>query len=150
MFNIIILKKTRNVYMKNSFKFLNIFLVAIMAVSIFSFPASAASSAKYDLGFDVNAKAYIVVSLDTGETVFEKDADRQYTPASLTKLMTAYVVMKNVEDLDGTMVTAPASVYDELYGTNSYTADIRKGETLSVRRLLYALLLPSANEAANI
>ena len=93
-----------------------------MAISIFSFPASAASSAKYDLGFDVNAKAYIVVSLDTGETVFEKDADRQYTPASLTKLMTAYVVMKNVEDLDGTMVTAPASVYDELYGTNSSTA----------------------------
>lgn len=136
--------------MKKSFKFLNIFLVAIMAISIFSFPASAASGAKYDLGFDVNAKAYIVVSLDTGETVFEKDADRQYTPASLTKLMTAYVVMKNVEDLDGTMVTAPASVYDELYGTNSSTADIRKGETLSVRQLLYALLLPSANEAANI
>ena len=136
--------------MKKTFKFLNIFLVAVMAISIFSFPASAASSAKYDLGFDVNAKAYIVVSLDTGETVFEKDADRQYTPASLTKLMTAYVVMKNVEDLDGTMVTAPASVYDELYGTNSSTADIRKGETLSVRQLLYALLLPSANEAANI
>ncbi len=136
--------------MKKLFKSICVTLSVIIAVSIFSFPAAAASSARYELPFEPNAKSYILVSLDTGEVIFEKNSHEQYIPASLTKLGTAYTVMKYVSDLDGTMVTAPRYIYDELFGMGGSTADIRQGETLSVRNLLYALMLPSANEAASI
>ena len=123
-------------------------LVFVLCFSFIQLPAFAA--ARYELPFDVNARAYVLASLDTGEIIFEKNSREHYDPASLTKLLTAYTVYQYVDDFDGTMVTAPRYVYDELYGMNSSTADIRQNEVLSVRNLLYAMLLPSANEAASI
>lgn len=136
--------------MKKIKKYVSAFLAGLFMFNIFKFASSARQEAKYKLPFDANAKSYVLVSLDTGEIIFEKDKDARMIPASLTKLMTAYVVMKYVPDLDGTMVTAPNYIYDELFGLNSSTADIRQQEVLSVKDLLYALLLPSANEAAGI
>lgn len=109
--------------------------------------SSSDSTARYQLPFDMNVASYILVSLDTGEVIFEKNSHEKRTPASLTKLLTSYVAMKYTEDLDGTMITAKQKDFDEIYGYNSSTADIRKDETLSMRQLLYAMLLPSANEA---
>ena len=100
--------------------------------------------------FDVSAEAVYFVSLDTGLVMYAKDEEQLWPPASLTKMMTAILVMDYVEDLDGTQVAMPRYVQDILYGTGSSTADIRPGETLSVRQLLYALMLPSANEASLI
>ena len=131
-------------------RFLSATMCFIILFQVSAFSVSADNGARYELDFDVNARAYIVVSLDTGEVIFEKNSQDRLIPASLTKLMTAYVAMKYIDDLDGTMITAPNVIYDELYGLNSSTADIRPGEVLSARRLLYALLLPSANEAASI
>lgn len=125
--------------------FCMIFMLSCLAV-----PASAAQSARYQLPFEPNAQAYLLVSLDTGEVIFEKDSHRQHYPSTLTKILTAYTAYKYVDDIDTTMVTAPRYIYDELYGLNSATADIRQGEVLSVKNLLYAMLLPSANEAASI
>lgn len=136
--------------MKKLFKFFNIILTVILCVNIFSTPVSAAQNARYTLPFDVNAKAYILASLDTGEIIFEKNSREEYIPASLTKLLTAYTTYQYVDDIDNTMVTAPAYIYDELFGMGGSTADIRKGETFSVKELLYAMMLPSANEAASM
>ena len=49
-------------------------------------------------------------------------------------------------------MTAPSYIYDLIWEktTNASTADIRKGETQTLRNLLYAMMLPSANEAAYI
>lgn len=113
-------------------------------------PLRTSAAARYELPFDLNVASYILVSLDTGEVIFEKDADVQRTPASLTKMLTTYVAMKYVDDLDGTTVTQTTKHTDELYGMNSSTADIRSGETLTIRQLLYAMMLPSGNEAANM
>jgi len=123
-------------------------LAVMFAFSAFAVPASAVG--RYELPEDVNAKAYLLVSLDTGEVIFEKNMHQQYTPASLTKMLTVYTTMKYVGDLDGTTVTAPRYIYDELYGMGGSTADIRAGETHTVRDLIYACMLPSANEAASI
>ncbi len=121
----------------------------VFVLCYFSVPASA-RTARYQLPFEPNAQAYLLVSLDTGEIIFEKNSNERYDPASLTKLLTTYTTVKYVDDIDNTMVTAPRYVYDELYGMNSSTADIRQGEILSVKNLIYAMMLPSANEAANI
>ena len=136
--------------MKKLFRLLSLTLCFVLCFSIYRLPASAAITARYQLPFEVNARAYVLASLDTGEIIFEKNSQEKYDPASLTKLLTAYTTYKYVDDFENTMVTAPRYVYDELYGMNSSTADIRQGEVLSVKDLMYAMLLPSANEAASI
>ena len=127
-------------------------LACIAAAAVFAVlaPLTASAQARYELPFDVNAESYILVSLDTGEIIMEKNAHQKRTPASLTKLMTSYVAMKYTENLDEVTVTQTTRHTDELFGLNSSTADIRNGETLTMRQLLYAMLLPSGNEAANM
>lgn len=106
--------------------------------------------ARYEVPFEVNAASYLLVSLDTGEVIFEKNSQEQRTPASLTKLMTSLMVYRYIDDIENTKITAPRYIYDELYGMGGSTADIWRGEILSAKDLLYAMLLPSGNEAANI
>ena len=136
--------------MKKFIRIISMTLCMLLCFSMVQLPAVAATTARYELPFEVNARAYVLASLDTGEIIFEKNSNERYDPASLTKLLTAYTTYKYVEDFEGTKVTAPRYVYDELFGMNSSTADIRQGEILSVKDLMYAMLLPSANEAASI
>ncbi len=101
--------------------------------------------------FEPAASAVILVNEDTGLSVYEKNADAPMVSASLVKLMTAILTVEHVADLDAETVTADQGwIFDSLYGLNASLADIRQGETLTVRELLYALLLPSGNEAALI
>ncbi len=141
-------KEQGHFYMKNRLKAITLAAV-FLCMSAFV-PLTASAAARYELPFDLNVASYLLVSLDTGEVIFEKDADVQRTPASLTKLLTTYVAMKYVDDLDAATITAKTKHTDELYGMNSSHADIRSGETLSIRQLLYAMMLPSGNEAANM
>ncbi|MBQ8612225.1 MAG: D-alanyl-D-alanine carboxypeptidase [Oscillospiraceae bacterium] len=100
--------------------------------------------------FEVNADAVYMVNLDTGRVVYEKNAKKARAPASLTKMMTSLLLMENCADLAGTEVTAPGYIYDEMFGLKVSNADIRPWETVTAETLLYAMLLPSGNEAASI
>lgn len=97
------------------------------------------------------AEAAYVVNLDTNIVVYEKNSETSMEAASLTKLMTMILMLKSYQDqLDTVTVTAPGYIYDILYGTGASTADIWRGETHTLRTLLYCMELPSANEAAYI
>ena len=87
-----------------------------------------------------------LMSLDDGSTVIEKNADVPVAPASLTKIMTALVVLKN-KDLNDT-VTVEREAIESLIGTGSSTAGLKVGEQLSVYDMLCCLLIPSGNDAA--
>lgn len=100
-------------------------------------------------GFEVQAAAAYLVNEETGTVLYAKNENQPLVMASLVKMMTCILLVENAPDLDTTTITANKSwIYDELYGKNASTADIRLGETLTARELLYAMLLPSANEAA--
>ncbi len=110
-----------------------------------------------DIPFELKAEAACVYNVETGLFAFEKNADTPLTSASLVKMMTCILTAEAVEDLDATLILSDKTwIYDVLTqyrldtGSMPSQADIRKGETLSVRELLYAALLPSANEAALI
>ena len=94
----------------------------------------------------LNAEAALLVSPDSGMVLYEKNADERRYPASTTKIMTALIVLENVTDLNET-VTAEASDFEHVTADSS-NADIKEGEVVTVEDLLYALMLPSANEAA--
>lgn len=93
----------------------------------------------------VTSKSWIVVNAADGQMV---DGYRATTPvdfASTTKIMTAWLVIRNAmehpETLDETLTMSERA--DETRGS---TADVRVGESLPVREAIYALLLPSGND----
>lgn len=95
---------------------------------------------------DVIAPYYIVVDADDPSVVFyERDPDTRCIPASTMKIMTCILVLEHVTDLDETVVaTRQAASMKE---TNSLM-HVLTGETLSVRQLLYGMMLVSGNDAA--
>ncbi|MEV4170010.1 serine hydrolase [Nonomuraea sp. NPDC049709] len=115
---------------------------AVVALVVgFSSPAQAAADAPA-----VGAKeAYVV---DSGGTVhFGKRETRRVPVASLVKIMTAYVVLREARLSDTITITATDVKYAARGG--AATAGLRKGERFTVRDLLYALMLPSGADAAN-
>lgn len=96
----------------------------------------------------VEADAVLLLDLESGQTLYERGADLRVYPASTTKIMTALCVADAVEDLDGTEVTVRQEVLDLLPHDTISMAGLADGEKLSVRELLYCLLLPSGNDAA--
>ena len=125
-------------------------LFAIVLVVALALPASAEGVAPQP---EITAEAAYVVNLDTGLVVYEKNSETPMTAASLTKLMTMILLLENYQDqLDTVTLTAPGYIYDLIWEQtrDASTADIRRGETHTLRSLLYAMELPSANEAAYI
>lgn len=90
----------------------------------------------------VSAKAAILIDADSGRVMFEKNAELRLPMASTTKIMTALVALE-LCDPDSEITVTQDSVGIE--GSSIYLA---LGETLTLRELLYALLLASANDAA--
>lgn len=129
-------------------RFVSVFLVFIItAVTVFS-PFSTAS-ATFTPDQEINSQAAYLVNMDSGEVLYAKNEDQQIIPASLTKIMTAIIVLEEEDDLNR-IITAPSYVFDEFVGVGVSTADFRAGEQIRVIDLLYGLLLQSACEAGNI
>lgn len=97
-----------------------------------------------DLLPKVGAAAYVVGDVDTGEIILEKDSDKTFPIASVTKLMTALV---SLEDLDQESF---ARVSNKAYETLGTSGQLRSGEKMKVSDLLYPLLLVSSNDAAEV
>ena len=94
----------------------------------------------------LDATAALLVSPESDMVLYEKNADEKRYPASTTKIMTALLTLENVSDLSA-VVTAEASDFENVTADSS-NAGIKLGEQVTVKDLLYALMLPSANEAA--
>lgn len=129
-------------------RFAGILAVLVIAVTL-ALPASAMQG--YAPDFEPTAEAAYIVNLDTNIVVYQKNSDTQLTAASLTKMMTMLLMLKTYQDqLDTITVEMPRTIDDILYGTGASLADIRPGETVTLRNLLYGMELPSGNEAAYI
>lgn len=89
----------------------------------------------------------LLVDRDTGYVLFEQGADEQRTPASITKILTALVVLENAS-LDD-VVTVEEGDFEHVT-PESTTAGLKAGDVLTVRDLLAGLLLPSGNDAAYV
>ena len=96
-------------------------------------------------GEAIQASAGIVMDLDTGAIVYAKNIQRKLYPASITKILTALLTLEHAS-LDDT-ITCTSAVYD--LDDNASNIALQEGEQISVRDALYALMLESANDAAN-
>lgn len=107
----------------------------VLAVFVFAHSASAVS---------VSAKSAILMEASSGKVVYEKDADTRRGMASTTKIMTALIVLERVS-LDD-IVTVKRSCTG-IEGSSMY---LQPSEQLTVRDLLYGLLLQSGNDCAAV
>ena len=89
------------------------------------------------------ARAFALISADTGQPLVGHDSDRELPIASATKLMTALLTLEHVPNLDRTF-----SQNDFQAASVDSQIGLTPGERMSVRDLLRALLLPSADDAA--
>lgn len=129
-----------------------VFVAAMMLTVSLSVGVSADVSFTPD--FDIYSEAALLINLDTGDVMYSKNADKQLVPASLTKIMTAVLVLEQFQNdipaLSTTYVSGGYECFDDIFGLGASTADIRVHEKVSYKDLLYALMLRSACEAANI
>ncbi|MDF5757271.1 serine hydrolase [Spongiactinospora sp. TRM90649] len=95
----------------------------------------------------VTARAAYLVDVSAGTVHYSKQATRRMPVASLAKVMTAYVVLR--EGGLGDVVTITSADVRHALSNGATTAALRKGERFTVRDLLYALMLPSGADAAH-
>lgn len=94
------------------------------------------------LNAQCEAKAYILMDLDSGRVLYEKNADQRLAIASTTKIMTCLLALENSSLTDKVTASENAS---GVPGTSIY---LSVGETLSMEDMLYGLMLRSGNDAA--
>ncbi len=121
-------------------RLLAIFLIA----SVFVFSVSAKEVEKPE----ITSKAYVLYNPDNDEVVESVNGKEKMYPASLTKMLTALVVYELCDNLEE-VITVSENAVKSIYGTSSSKADLKIGEEVSVKQMLYLLLLPSGNDAAN-
>ena len=110
------------------------------------FSGTAAAAPEWPSNVSIQAESGIVMDAETGTVLWGQNIHNQYFPASITKIMTALIVIESCS-LDETVTFSHNAVFNVESGSSN--AGINEGDQLSVKDCLYALLLKSANEAAN-
>lgn len=110
-------------------------------------PFTSGTNSAYPFGAppDVAAHAAFLFDADTGLTLYAKNQDEELPQASCTKVMTALVAIERMP-LDH-VITAGADAHALVNSDSSYMG-LDVGEKLTLRDLLYGLVLPSGNDAA--
>lgn len=89
---------------------------------------------------EISAEGVVIVDIDSGMFLYEKNPELRLLPASTTKIMTALVALADYQ-LDE-IVTIDTVI------TTPYVMDLEKDESITVENLLYGILVHSANDAA--
>lgn len=124
----------------------SLFLLVTMLFTTLALPAAALEP------IDLQCTNAILVDAKHGDVLYEKAAHEKAYPASITKVMTALLVLEALDSGKLTpdqLITADETSQNDMVHDAS-TAGIKPGHALSVTDLMYCLLLPSANEASNI
>ena len=123
-------------------------LLLILALLTGLLPAASAASQPAEPR--IAADSAIVIDYDTGETLYEKDADTMRVPASMTKVMTAYIIFEELEAGNLTLDTlVPISDFAAQISRNQAryptAVPLPYGGSLTVDTLLRLILIPSAS-----
>lgn len=125
--------------MKKKIRLLSLFLFALSLLLI-SKPYSV--SAK-EIEVSAVARGMVVLEGNTNTVLYSKNKDARLPMASTTKIATAIVAIENTDDFDKKI-----KISDKAIGIEGTSIYIKKGEELSMRELLYGLILASGNDCA--
>ena len=123
---------------------ISLMITALMAAGM---PMTAFAKPDWPSDTGIESEAGIVMDANSGAVLFGQNIHVQKAPASITKILTALVVIEN-SSLDDTITFSHDAVYNVEDGSGNKNS-IEEGDTLSVRDCLYLLLMRSSNQAAN-
>ncbi len=128
--------------------FFSLLLAVVLSVSALAADGDVGSLE----GGEVAAKAALLIDPDTEEILYARNIHERLYPASLTKIMTASLVLEAVDSGKLTMDTVLTASETALAGlpADSSNAGIKAGEELTVQDLLQCVMTVSANEACNV
>lgn len=118
------------------------FLPSLLLTSLFMLSTLSFVSAKVALPSGLTSDGYVLMDSDSGKILTSKNENGRYEPASITKVLTALIVIEKGNLNDKITAKAPAILEE---GSSMY---LKEGEVLTVEQLLYGLMLHSANDAA--
>ena len=117
----------------------NLFFLLFILILLFSFDISFASE---ENSLNLNARSCIVLDRNSKKIIFGKNEYNRVKMASTTKIMTATVIIENC-DLSQTVTVSKKAA-----GTGGSRLGLKTGDKITIRDLLYGLLLCSGNDAA--
>lgn len=121
---------------------LTIIIIFILSFVIFNTTSFAAND-----DISTYSPRCILMETSTGKIIYEKNAYEKAYPASTTKIMTAILTLENCNLTDTATVSHEAIFSVPIGYSHAYLVE---GEVLTIEQLLYILLIPSANDAANV
>lgn len=105
------------------------------------------SELDYESDYSAEAKAALLIELNSNTVLYAQNADDRLYPASLTKIMTCLIALER-GNLDDVVTVSSNAFFDlDVAGSN---VGLQTGEQLTLRELLYCALVASANEACNV
>ena len=120
-----------------------IVLILLLSCSVCAVEFSDASTGK---SLNITATGAILIDLDTNTILYKRNINNECRPASLTKMMTLLVAYEQLSSRLDELVSITSEMIE--VPKDSSCADLRRGDKISIHDLLYAMMLPSGNDAA--
>ncbi len=117
---------------------LSVILSFIVLLPLFAFPAEGLDSC------DLSAECAVVMCVQTGEILFEKNAYRRRSMASTTKIMTSLIALE--QNTPDRVITADS----ESVTVEGTSMGLKEGDKVTLEGLVYGMLLLSGNDSANL
>lgn len=122
-------------------------LASVMALALLIPSLGAAAPLEDSLPVEVSAPSLVLAEAETGTVIFEKNADERREAASITKLMTALLVLEALEDKD-VMLEDQVTVSSNAAAMKGSQALLDAGAVYSLEDLLRTTIMASANDSA--
>ncbi len=123
-------------------------LTVLLCVSVLFINVCGYADASNGTSLNLTAKGAILIDIDTDTILYKKNINEEVRPASLTKMMTLLVAYEQNKDKLDTKVTVTKEMIDVPSGSSK--AELCEGDIITVKDLLYAMMLPSGNDAAQV
>lgn len=125
------------------------FILSILLTTMFIFPSN--DSLKNEIGeLNLSSENYILYSVDSDTVLLGKNQDKRLPAASINKVLTTITALELLDgkDLDE-VITVEKYILDSVY-YNASVADLVVGQELTLREVLYAIMLPSGADATSL
>ena len=126
-----------------------LFSIIFTVILVFSVISTSLTAFAYEItGFDITAKAGMLVSMDTDEILYSNNIDKKMYPASLTKIMTVTLMLESDKYNPESKIAMTKEVQNLISGTGSAVSNFQIGEEITQLDLVYTVLMSSFGDCA--
>jgi len=126
-------------------KFFSVFFLIIILISVIS-PVAKVNAAFEVTGFDITAKSGALISLDTGEYLFEKNVDSKIYQGSITAIMTATIILESDKYNPEAKIAMTEEALKLVLGTGTAVSHLKANEEITHYDLLHLILMVSCGD----